>query len=83
MRRSVTFNWHDARTTLLEGVLARGDRTAGRRHRTRWKNGCRLDGWSECFSLENGSPPSGNAGSIRRFTPTAKDRGTKMLPWDI
>ncbi len=27
--KNVTYNWHDAETSVLEGVIARGDRRQG------------------------------------------------------
>ena len=37
--RSITLNWHDAKTSFMEGVFARGDRRLGRVLLTAWKNG--------------------------------------------
>ena len=45
--RSVTLKCHDVETSLLEGVLSRGDRRTGRAIRLAWERGARMDGWTE------------------------------------
>ncbi|MEG0036471.1 MAG: radical SAM protein, partial [Oscillospiraceae bacterium] len=50
--KSITYNWHDADTSLIEAVLSRGDRRIGAVIEEVWKNGGKLDSWSEYFSFE-------------------------------
>ena len=50
--RSIQFNYHDARVSRLEGVLARGDRRLSRVIFKAWENGARFDGWSDQFHEE-------------------------------
>lgn len=45
--RSVSVKCHDVETSLLEGVLSRGDRRVGRAIELAWQRGARLDSWSE------------------------------------
>jgi len=45
--RSVSVKCHDVETSLLEGVLSRGDRRTGRAIRLAWERGARMDGWTE------------------------------------
>ncbi|WP_146598543.1 TIGR03960 family B12-binding radical SAM protein [Novipirellula aureliae] len=45
--RSVTVKCHDIETSLLEGVLSRGDRRTGQAIRLAWERGARMDGWTE------------------------------------
>ncbi|MCH1495649.1 MAG: TIGR03960 family B12-binding radical SAM protein [Rubripirellula sp.] len=45
--RSVTVKCHDVETSLLEGVLSRGDRRTGKAIRLAWERGARMDGWTE------------------------------------
>jgi len=51
-RQGFKMKWHDPEQSLLEGVFSRGDRRLGRLIATAWRNGARLDSWSEHFSLE-------------------------------
>lgn len=45
--RSVSVKCHDIETSLLEGVLSRGDRRTGRAVELAWQRGARMDGWTE------------------------------------
>ncbi|KAA5544381.1 TIGR03960 family B12-binding radical SAM protein [Roseiconus nitratireducens] len=45
--RSVNIKCHDIETSLLEGVLSRGDRRTGHAIRLAWERGARMDGWTE------------------------------------
>ena len=42
--KNVTYNWHDAETSVLEGVIARGDRRQGKAILLAWQRGCKMDG---------------------------------------
>jgi radical SAM family uncharacterized protein len=48
----VDFSWHDAETSFLEAVFARGDRLLASVLEKAWRRGCRFDGWSEHFSFQ-------------------------------
>jgi len=50
-RQGFKIKWHDPDQSLLEGVFSRGDRQLSHLLETAWKNGARLDSWSEHFSL--------------------------------
>ena len=45
--RSVNIKCHNIETSLLEGVLSRGDRRTGDAIELAWQRGARLDGWDE------------------------------------
>ena len=47
--RSITFHYHDARLSVIEGVFARGDRRLAPALYEAWKNGAKFDGWSDLF----------------------------------
>ncbi|MFR4415678.1 MAG: radical SAM protein, partial [Butyricicoccus sp.] len=46
--KKVTYNWHDAETSVLEGVIARGDRRQGKAIYLAWQRGCKMDSWDQC-----------------------------------
>ena len=50
--RAITYNWHNAKLSVLEGALARGDRRLAKVIETAWKLGAKFDGWSEFFKPE-------------------------------
>ena len=50
--RAITFNYHNAKLSILEGVIARGDRRLNEVIYTAWKNGAKFDGWSDLFKFD-------------------------------
>ena len=48
----VNYNYHDYNTSLIETILARGDRTLSSYILKAYKLGCIFDGWSENFNFE-------------------------------
>lgn len=48
-RKSIKYNWHEAKLTVLEGVLARGDRRISKVIYDAYQSGCLYDSWSEYF----------------------------------
>ncbi len=48
-RKSIKYNWHEADLSVLEGILARGDRKLAKVILTAYERGCLFDSWSECF----------------------------------
>jgi radical SAM family uncharacterized protein/radical SAM-linked protein len=43
---------HHAETSLLEGVISRGDRNLSKVVECAWRMGCRFDGWTEHFNFD-------------------------------
>jgi radical SAM family uncharacterized protein len=48
--KSVKVSQHSIETSLLEGILTRGDRRVAVGLEEAWRRGARLDGWRECFN---------------------------------
>ena len=46
-RRNLGFKWHDAESSLLEGLFSRGDRRLSHVVYEAWHRGARFDGWSD------------------------------------
>ena len=47
--RAITYNYHNAKLSVLEGALARGDRRLAKVIEAAWKLGAKFDGWSDLF----------------------------------
>lgn len=47
--RRIKYNYHDAETSYLEAVFAKGDRRLGSLLELAYRRGARFDGWSEQF----------------------------------
>jgi len=77
----IKFGRHDAEASFLEGVFSRADRSAGKVLLAAFKQGCRLDGWSEYFDFARWQ---------RAFEETGFDAEAQLaarpidaaLPWD-
>jgi len=50
--KAVSYNYHDPRTSSLEGVFARGDRRLSAAILEAYRLGCRLDAWDEHFRFD-------------------------------
>lgn len=50
--KGVSFRYHDPFTSLLETVMARGDRRIGELLFDAWSAGCRFDAWTEYFQAD-------------------------------
>ena len=49
--KGCSLKYHDPKTSFLEGVFSRGDRRLAQLLVAAWKEGARLDGWSDHFDL--------------------------------
>jgi len=50
--RGLQFSWNDPELSLMESILARGDRRLSGVIYQAWKQGSKFDGWNECFDFE-------------------------------
>lgn len=80
--KKITCNWHDADTSWLEGVFARGDRRLGAVLLEAHRRGLRFDGWSDCFSLEKWLSVFQTVGVEPAFYNGRKRSFEEILPWD-
>lgn len=82
-RKSIRYNWHEADVTVLEGVLARGDRRLGKAIRRAYENGCLFDAWSDFFDNEKWMEAFAKAGVDPDFYTLRKRSMDELLPWDF
>ena len=80
--RKISVAWHDVHTSVLEGVIARGDRRLGKAIYLAWKKGCRLDSWSECFDYDKWMEAIREAGLTVEFYASRTRDLDEILPWD-
>lgn len=82
-QKSIKYNWHEAELTLLEGVLARGDRRLSRVIYDAYKAGCIFDSWSEYFEFEKWMDAF-EKNQIDPYFYTSREREKEeILPWDF
>ena len=81
--RAIRYKWHDKETSMIEAVLARGDRRLGRVLETVVKNGGRLDAWDECFSFERWINAFEACGLDPSFYAHRERAYGEILPWRV
>ena len=80
--RSISLSWHDARTSFLEGVFARGDRRLGKVLLRAWQQGAKFDGWSEHFKYDVWMEAFAACGIDPEFYAGRERELTEVLPWE-
>lgn len=80
--KKITFNYHENKTSFLEGVFARGDRRLGTVIETAYKKGCRFDGWDECFELEKWMEAFCECGVNPEFYANRTRSYDEITPWE-
>ncbi|MEA5011969.1 MAG: TIGR03960 family B12-binding radical SAM protein [Angelakisella sp.] len=80
--KKVNINYHDAATSRLEGVLARGDRRLADVIELVWRDGGNLEGWDEHFSLGRWYNAMEVAGLDADFYTTRPRAYDEVFPWD-
>ena len=82
-RKSLKYNWHDAEVTVLEGVLARGDRRVGAAILEAYRLGCLYDAWTENFTYGKWLQAFEKTGIDLAFY-NERERGEEeIFPWDF
>lgn len=81
--RNVTYNWHDAKTSLIEAVLSRGDRRVGAAIEEVWRNGGTLDSWGEYFDFDRWMKAFETCGIDPWFYANRERSKDELLPWDV
>ena len=81
-RKQIKYQYHDAKLSSLEGVVARGDRKIGRVIYEAWKQGCIFDGWSDHFDYDKWMKAFEITGIDPAFYANRKRDFDEVLPWD-
>lgn len=82
-RKSMKYNWHEADVTVLEGVLARGDRKISSVILAAYEKGCLYDAWSETFDNKKWMEAFEDCGISIDFYNTRTRDLDEILPWDF
>ena len=83
LTRNVTYNWHDAETSVIEAALSRGDRRIADVIETVWKEGGRLDAWTDFFSYKRWTDAFEHCGLDMGFYANRERDVDEILPWDM
>jgi hypothetical protein len=80
--KSVTVKCHSIETSLLEGILTRGDRRVAAALEEAWRRGARLDAWSEHFNARLWWGVFDDLGMDVPFYSQRTRPIEEVLPWD-
>lgn len=81
--RKVKYNHHDARTCVIEAVLARGDRRLSVALYEACRRGFRFDAWSEYFDYDKWMEVFAAVGIDPAFYANRRFGLDEVLPWDV
>lgn len=80
--RKISISYHDADTSRVEAILARGDRRLGAVIEKVWQNEGRLQGWQDHFSAERWYDALTACGLDGDFYANRRREYDEILPWD-
>ena len=80
---SLRYNWHEADVTVLEGVLARGDRKVAAVIEEAYRKGAIYDSWSEYFNNDIWMKAFETCGVDIDFYTTRERSLDEVFPWDF
>ena len=82
-QKSIKYNWHEADASVLEGVLARGDRRLGEVILKVYQKGCFYDAWSEYYKNDVWLETISECGLNVDFYTTRERCLDEIFPWDF
>lgn len=80
--KKIRVSYHDSNVSLLEAVLAKGDRRLGKVIYTAWKMGCKFDSWSEHFKFDTWLEAFERCGADPEFYADRRIGFDEILPWE-
>lgn len=81
--RKVKYNHHDAKTCVIEAVLARGDRRLSAALYESCRRGFKFDAWSEYFDYDRWMEVFSDTGIDPAFYANRRYGLDEVLPWDV
>ena len=82
-KKSIRYNWHEADVTVLEGILARGDRKLSAVILRAYEKGCMFDAWSDFFKYDAWIEAFEETGVDPGFYTVRERPLDEILPWDF
>ncbi len=82
-QKRIKYNWHEADASVMEGVLARGDRRLCDVIRRVYEKGGFYDAWSEYYDNERWLETIEECGLTVDFYTSRKREEDEIFPWDF
>lgn len=81
--RSIVYNWHEPHVSLIEAALSRGDRRMGGVIEEVWRNGGRLDSWTDYFDFDRWMAAFDTCSLSADFYANRVRGDNELFPWDV
>ncbi len=81
--KKISVKGHDERMSMLEAAFARGDEKLAGLVEAAWREGARLDGWTEAFDFEIWLRAMDSSGLDAFAYARREFGGDEALPWDV
>lgn len=81
--KKINYNYHDADTSYIEAVFARGDRKLNSVMEKALEKGFHFDGWGDCFSIDKWLEVFDECGIDPDFYACRERELDEILPWDF
>ena len=82
-QKSIKYNWHEADVSVLEGIMARGDRRLNKVILRAYQKGCIYDAWSEYYKNDVWFETFEECGIDPSFYTTRERSDDEIFPWDF
>lgn len=82
-QKSIRYIYHEADETVLEGLLARGDRRLSKLLLSVYQKGAFFDAWSEWFDMRKWEEALSETGTDLAFYTRRERSLEEKLPWDF
>ncbi len=80
--KKIKVSWHDPNVSILEAILAKGDRRLCEVIYTAWRKGCKFDSWSEYYKFDLWQEAFAECGVDMAFYANRRFEYDEILPWD-
>ena len=82
-QKRIKYNWHETDVSVLEGILARGDRRLAPAIELAYKKGCLYDAWSDTYRDDLWMESFAECGIDIGFYTTRVRELDEIFPWDF
>lgn len=80
--KKIRVSYHNPDVSMLEAILAKGDRRLCKAVYAAWKNGCKFDSWDEYFKYDKWLEAFEECGIDPSFYANRRFDYNEILPWD-
>ncbi len=82
-QKSIKYNWHEADVSVLEGIMARGDRKINQVILKAYEMGCMYDAWSEYYKNDVWMQAFETCNIDPDFYTVRERNEDEIFPWDF